>query len=323
LAQVLRHIPKLHSPDVLLGFDTSDDCAVIRIGNGLVLVETVDFFTPVVDEPFDFGRIAANSLSDIPAMGGQPLVALNVVAFPIGDLGPDVLGEILRGGAQVAQEAGCVIAGGHSIDDKEPKYGMAVSAVMREENVITNAAASPGDRLVLTKPLGSGVLTTAIKRGLASKEQRDDVVNVMAALNRSGAEAALEVGVHAMTDVTGFGLLGHLAEMLRAGGTSATLIAHQIPVLDDVAEFARADVYPGGSKANMLYVAQDVEWDTEVGESTRRILCDAQTSGGLLISVAPDRVDSLVAALHSRHALAAAVIGTVTERNSKLLEIAP
>lgn len=149
----MRHIPKLHSPDVLVGFDTSDDCAVIRIGNGLVLVQTVDFFTPVVDEPFDFGRIAAaNSLSDIYAMGGQPLVALNVVAFPVGELGPDVLGEILRGGAQVAQEAGCVIAGGHSIDDKEPKYGMAVSAVMREENVITNAAASPGDRLVLTKP---------------------------------------------------------------------------------------------------------------------------------------------------------------------------
>jgi selenide, water dikinase len=290
----------------------------------LVLVQTVDFFTPVVDEPYDFGRIAAtNSLSDIYAMGGQPLIALNIVAFPMGELGPDVLGEILRGGAHVAQEAGCLIAGGHSIDDREPKYGMVVSAVMPEADVITNSASRAGDRLVLTKPLGSGVLTTAIKRGLATKEQRDRVVEVMTTLNRSGAEAALEVTVHAMTDVTGFGLLGHLAEMLRAGGTSAVLSIDRIPVLDGVAEFAEADVYPGGSKANMLYVAPDVAWDPAVSEGSRRILCDAQTSGGLLISVAPDRAGSLVEALQARHALAAAIIGTVTERRAVLIEVGP
>lgn len=312
------------SPDLLVGFDTSDDAAVLRIGNGLVLVQTVDFFTPIVDEPYDFGRIAAaNSLSDIYAMGGQPLMALNIVGFPIAALGPDVLGEILRGGADVAQEAGCLIAGGHSIDDREPKYGMVVSAVMREEDVVTNAASVPGDRLVLTKPLGSGVLTTAIKRGLATKEQRDRVVEVMATLNRSGAEAARETKAHAMTDVTGFGLLGHLAEMVRAGGTSAVLSAGQIPVLDGTADFVEADVVPGGSNANLAYVERDVDWDPSLSTTWRRILCDAQTSGGLLIAVAPDRADALVEALRARHTLASAVIGTVTERRAALIEVQP
>ncbi len=297
---------------------------MLRIGNGLVLVQTVDFFTPVVDEPYDFGRIAAaNALSDIYAMGGQPLMALNIVAFPMAELGPDVLGEILRGGAAAAAEAGCLIAGGHSIDDREPKYGMVVSAVMAEADVITNAAGAPGDRLVLTKPLGSGVMTTAIKRGLASRQQRDRVVEVMATLNRSAAEAARAASAHAMTDVTGFGLLGHLAEMLRAGGTSAILSASKVPVLDGVAEFVEANVYPGGSKANVEFVAGDVAWHPDVDETRRRILCDAQTSGGLLIAVAPDRAAALVADLNGRHTLAAAVIGTVVERRAALLQVDP
>ena len=297
---------------------------MLRIGNGLVLVQTVDFFTPIVDEPYDFGRIAAaNSLSDIYAMGGQPLVALNIVGFPMAELGPDVLAEILRGGADVVREAGCLIAGGHSIDDKEPKYGMVVSAVMPESEVVTNAAASPGDRLVLTKPLGSGVLTTAIKRGLASQEQRDRVVEVMATLNRSGAEAAREVNVSAMTDVTGFGLLGHLAEMLRAGGTSAVISAQAVPVLEGVAAFVDANVFPDGSKANLLYFGPNIAWDPGVPPAAHRILCDAQTSGGLLIAVPADRVEQLVAALEARRTLAAAVIGTVTERGAALIQVVP
>ncbi|MGH9830942.1 MAG: selenide, water dikinase SelD, partial [Blastocatellia bacterium] len=277
-----------------------------------------------VDEPYDFGRIAAaNSLSDIYAMGGNPLIALNVVAFPIGELSPDVLGEILRGGAHVAQEAGCVIAGGHSVDDREPKYGMVVSAIMPEASVITNAASTPGDRLVLTKPLGSGVLTTAIKQGLATNEQRDRVIKVMTTLNRSGGEAAREVGVRAMTDVTGFGLLGHLAEMLRSGGTSAVVSMGHIPVLAGVADLIEKDVYPGGSKANMVYVAPDVIWDPGLSSVSRLVLCDAQTSGGLLMSVGADRVDALVQALDARHALASAVIGTVTERGEALIRVEP
>jgi selenide, water dikinase len=324
LAQVLRKLPRFDSPDLLVGFDTSDDAAVMRIGNGNVLVQTVDFFTPVVDEPYDFGRIAAaNALSDIYAMGGQPLLALNIVGFPMTELGPDVLGDILRGGSDVAREAGCLIAGGHSIDDKEPKYGMVVSAVMRESDVITNAATTPGDRLVLTKPLGSGVLTTAIKRGLASQAQRDRVVEVMSTLNRAGAEAAREANAHGMTDVTGFGLLGHMAEMLRAGGTSAVVNAGAVPVLDGVARFVEGDVYPGGSKANMAFVGPEVDWAPDVSPVVQRILCDAQTSGGLLIAVAPDRVDELVAGLQARRTLAASIIGTVTERKGALIHVEP
>lgn len=321
---MLRQLPRFTSPDLLVGFDTSDDAAVLRIGNGLVLVQTVDFFTPVVDEPYDFGRIAAaNALSDIYAMGGRPLVALNIVGFPMAELGPDVLAEILRGGADVAREAGCLIAGGHSIDDREPKYGLAVSAVMPESEVRTNAARVPGDLLVLTKPLGSGILSTAIKRGLASREQRDRVVEVMATLNRAGAEAAAEVGVDAITDVTGFGFLGHLAEMLRAGGTSARIRASAVPVLDGVRAFAEADVYPGGSRANQLFLAPDLRWSAEIPEATRRILCDAQTSGGLLMAVPAERAPALVAALQARGALAAAIVGEILPRGEALIEVEP
>lgn len=321
---MLRQTPRFSSPDLLVGFDTSDDACVLRIGGGRVMVQTVDFFTPVVDEPFDFGRIAAaNALSDIYAMGGSPMVALNVVAFPMAELGPDVLAEILRGGAEVAREAGCLIAGGHSIDDREPKYGMVVTAVMDEADVVTNAATAPGDVLVLTKPLGIGILTTAIKRGTATRAQRDEAVAVMTTLNRAGAEAARAVGVTAMTDVTGFGLVGHLLEMLKAGGTGATLRAGAFPVLDGVRALAEAGAVPGGSKANKLHVDPDVGWHDDVDEVTRLVLCDAQTSGGLLIAVPAERADALVAALEARGALAAAVVGEVTAPGERRVRVLP
>ena len=319
---MLRQLPKQDCPDLLVGFNHADDASVMRIGNGMVLVQTLDFFTPVVDDPFDFGRIAAaNALSDIYAMGGQPLMALNIVGWPMADLGPDLLAAVLKGGAAAAAEAGCTVAGGHSIDDKEPKYGMSVSAVMREQDVRSNAGARPGDRLVLTKPLGSGIITTAIKRGEATAAQRVQVTAVMSALNRSGALAAAAVGVHSITDVTGFGLLGHLAEMARASGVSARIYTDKLPLMEGVLALAEAGIAPGGTRANLLFVGPDAQLDDAVSPAWRLVVSDAQTSGGLLMAVAPERLDDLLAALAAHGALAAAVVGEVTAPGQALLQV--
>jgi selenide,water dikinase len=319
---VLRQLPRFDSPSLLVGYDTSDDAAVWRLGDGRVMVQTVDFFTPVVDDPYDFGRIAAaNALSDVYAMGAEPALALNIVGYPMAELGAEVLGEILRGGADKVREAGAVIAGGHSIDDKEPKYGLVVTGFAREEEVRTNAGARAGDVLVLTKPLGSGILATAIKRGLLDEAATRGVVEVMAALNRAGAAAVREVPVDALTDVTGFGLLGHLLEMLRASGAAARLDAAAVPLLEGVVELAGRDVFPGGSAANLAWVEEAVAWDERVAVGVRRALADAQTSGGLLCAVPAERVGALVEALGRHGALCAAVIGEVVEHDGGAVRV--
>ena len=270
-----------------MGFSTNDDAAVYRLTPGLAVVETVDFFPPVVDDPFQFGAIAAaNALSDIYAMGARPLFALNLVGFPDGQ--PlSVLSKILAGGQSKADEAGIPILGGHSVRDPEPKYGMAVTGVVHPKKVLTNAGAKPGDVLLLTKPLGSGIATTAIKRGLASKQLSKRVVGVMSALNRAAGEvfASGKFKVHALTDVTGYGLLGHLLEMMTGAKARAVLDLERIPLISEVAGLAEQGVVPGGTKANLAHVKKKVRFPEGLPEHIQWVLADAQTNGGLLASV--------------------------------------
>ncbi len=307
---------------MLVGHDTRDDAAVYQLSEEQAIVETVDFFTPVVDDPFLFGRIAAaNAFSDIWAMGARPLFALNLVAFPVGKLSMDVLGEILRGGAEVAAEVGAPILGGHSIDDPEPKYGLAVTGIVHPLKVLRNVGARPGDALLLTKPLGSGIATTAIKRGTASPELVDRVVAVMSALNRAAGEVLAASGaVHALTDVTGFGLLGHALEMAEGSGVTLRLHAAAVPVLEGVHALALDDVVPGGSRANLAWVAPHVRYDPGVDQATRFVLADAQTNGGLLAAVPADRAEELQAALASR-GVRAVRVGEVVEAGAARIEV--
>lgn len=282
---------------------------MFRVGSGRALVQTVDFFTPIVDEPYDWGRIAAaNAVSDIYAMGGQPLTALQIVGWPRDDLPFELLGEVLAGGADVMSDAGVTIIGGHSIDDLEPKYGFAVTGFVDPDVMTTNAAAQPGDVLLLTKPLGTGVAATAIKRQQASHSLRDAAVSLMVSLNASAATSMVAAGVRCATDVTGYGLLGHLREVVEASGVSATLDASSVPVLDGIAELVEQGVYPGGSVRNLESVAGMV--DSRVGETMVKILADAQTSGGLLMAVNPAAVDDLVRDL-LRNGEVAAVVGEI------------
>jgi selenide,water dikinase len=310
LGYVISQLPAPVDPDLLVGTNTADDAAVYRLSPDLAIVQTVDFFTPVVDDPYDFGRIsAANSLSDIYAMGATPRLALNIVGFPSGVLPLDYLVEILRGGAEVARLAGVTIAGGHTIDDPEPKYGMAVTGTILPGAQITNATAKPGDLLVLTKPLGTGIIATAIKRGVAEPAVIAAATESMTALNKDASLAALAHGVHAMTDVTGFGLLGHLLEMCRGSGVSAELWAERLPWLPGAAELVREGVVPGGTRRNLEHVAPHTEWEGEFADWERLLIADAQTSGGLLIALPEAHVAALVGELVERGTFAAAVVG--------------
>ncbi len=309
---MLRHLPPIDDARVLVGTSTADDAAVYQISPDLAIVQTVDFFTPVVDEPYVFGAIAAaNSLSDIYAMGARPAFALNIVGFPSTTLSLEILGEILRGGSDKAREAGIHILGGHTIDDPEPKYGLAVTGFIHPDRIVTNAGGQPGDRLVLTKPLGIGIITTGIKRQQVSEATTQRAVEVMAALNAGAAAAMAEVGVHAATDVTGYGLLGHLREMLLGAGLSGTIQLPEVPVLPEAWDLDGRGIVPGGTQRNLAAVRSSVTWDTGLSEIEQLVLADAQTSGGLLIAVAPDKTDALIAALQARGALAAAVVGAL------------
>jgi selenide, water dikinase len=284
---LLAELPRPDDPNVLVGADTADDAAVYRVSDSLAIVSTVDFFTPIVDDPYDFGRIAAtNALSDVYAMGGTPVTALNLVAFPLADLGGDVLREILRGGSEVAAAAGVAVVGGHSIDDPEPKYGMAVTGTVHPDHVIRNSSASAGDALWLTKPVGGGLATTALKRGLASEQLIQETVSVMTMLNRDAAVAAVAAGASAMTDVTGFGLLGHLHELALASGVSVEVEAAAVPAIAGVLDLLGLDEPPiaGGTRRNREWVEEVVDWGPAVPESLRWLLCDAMTSGGLLVA---------------------------------------
>jgi selenide,water dikinase len=305
---VLRHLKPVHHPDVLVGHETRDDAAVFRLSADQAVIETVDFFTPVVDDPYWFGRIAAaNAFSDVWAMGGRPIFALNLVGWPVKTLPMEMLGEVLRGGADAAAEAGAPVLGGHSIDDPEPKYGMAVTGLVHPDRILRNVGARPGDRLLLTKPLGSGIATTAIKRGTASGALLDEVTRLMATLNRAAGEVLAASGaVHALTDVTGFGLLGHLWEMLEGSGVAARLRAERVPVLPGVIELALAGVVPGGSRANLAWVEPHLRYAPGAAVPAI-VLADAQTNGGLLAAVPADRVAGLVAELAAAGVVAAEV----------------
>jgi len=305
-------LPKTEDPALLVGADTLDDAAIYRLTDEIALVQTVDFFTPVVDDPYDFGRIAAaNAFSDVYAMGGRPLTALNIVCFPSDTLPLDHLGRILQGGAQTARLAGATIVGGHTIDDPEPKYGMAVTGIVKPGEQLTNAAAEPGDYLVLTKPLGTGVIATAVKRGGADQSAVIAATESMATLNKDGSEAALAHRLKAITDVTGFGLLGHLGEMCRASGASAEIWFDRLPLLPGAEALAREGVAPGGTRRNLEYAEAWTEFDSEVEPWQRLLAADAQTSGGLLLAVPEAALSGILAHLEARRSLAAAVIGRI------------
>ena len=298
LTQVLRHVLPVEDPNALVGHTTGDDAAVYRIADDRALGVTADFFTPIVDDPYDFGRISAtNALSDIYAMGARPLFVLNLVGFPRTLLGDGILDEILRGGSDVTRAIGVPTLGGHSIDDKEPKYGLVAIGEVHPDRMVTNSGAQVGDVLVLTKPLGSGVIATAIKKGAADEDVIANAVQVMTTLNQSAAETMVSAGVKAATDITGFGLLGHLRGMMNASATSATLQAASIPILPGARELATAGHIPGGTLRNLEDLAPDLNFADSIDETSRTLMVDAQTSGGLLMCVPQDRLPALLTSL--------------------------
>jgi selenide,water dikinase len=319
LAQVLRHLPPVLDAQALVGAALADDAAVYQLNPDLALVATVDYITPVVDDPFVWGGIAAaNALSDVYAMGATPILALNLVNFPRDTLPLSVLEQVIQGGAAKVAEAGVAILGGHSVDDPEPKYGLVALGTVHPNKVMRNVGARPGDALVLTKPLGIGILTTAIKRSLASEATTAAAVEIMSTLNRAAGEAMLRAGsgVHAATDVTGFGLLGHLSEMLGDGTVGARVALDSVPVLAEAWSFAEDEVVPGGSRRNLASIESFMDWSERITPMQQLVLADAQTSGGLLIAVPEERQERLLAALNGAKALAAAVIGRVTGEDS-------
>jgi selenide,water dikinase len=302
LFPVVRGLAHTHDPAVLVGPQTADDAGVYRLRDDLVLIQTVDFFTPIVDDPYDFGRIAAtNALSDVYAMGGTPITALNLVAFSLEQLGAEVLREILRGGDEVTAAAGVAIVGGHSIDDREPKYGLAVTGTAHPDEIVSNATGRPGDALVLTKPLGAGAVSTAVKRGLADGRLMGRAVEVMLELNRDAAAAARRAGAHAMTDVTGFGLLGHLHEMASASGLAAEVTARAVPAIDGALELlAGEEAVSGGARANARYAEAFASFERSVDPPARRLVTDPMTSGGLLVALPAERAAELAGAIVGR-----------------------
>jgi selenide, water dikinase len=318
LRQVLPQLPILLDRNVLVSSKTFDDAGVYRLDRHRALVQTVDFFTPIVDDPFSYGQIAAaNSLSDIFAMGGRPLTALNIVGFPADLVPPRVVSAILRGGLAKAAEVGCVIIGGHSIRNPEPIYGLAVTGLVDVRRVTTNANACPGDLLVLTKPLGTGIATTAIKRGIASRTLRRNVVALMSKINTVGAELAELRLVRAATDITGYGLIGHLVSLCRASRVSADINPAAVPMIsDEIADLIEQGCIPGGSRENLVGTTVAVDWAST--EETRRILLtDAQTSGGLLLCVAEAKLESVLSILRKARIPSAAVIGKIVPRRRR------
>ena len=300
-----------------------------KLTDDIAIVQTCDFFTPILDDPYEFGQVAAaNSLSDVYAMGGKPLIAMNIVCYPC-SLGMEALREILRGGAEKVWESGALLVGGHSVDDREPKYGLSVTGIVHPDRVVLNSGALPGDVIVLTKPLGTGIVSTALMADLADSQAQRRLYQVMSALNDKASQAMLEVGAHACTDITGFGFLGHLMEMAEASGVSLEVHAGQIPVIEGALEYAQMGLIPGGLRRNQDFLAGKVE-ATDVDQSVLEVMFDPQTSGGLLIAVAPDRADDLVGRLraaaadgngeHDRDAavsLTASVVGRAVSAGSE------
>ena len=324
MTQVLRQLEPWKHPDLLVGTDTYDDAGVFRIRDDLALVQTTDFFAPLVDDPYAFGRLAAtNALSDVYAMGGEPLTALNLVAFPDKVLPLDILVEILRGGADAVREAGAVIVGGHSIRDDEIKYGLAVTGGIHPKHILKNSGARPGDRLVLTKPLGTGVLCSAAKAGKITEADLAEAIASMCALNRPGRDAALTVGVNACTDVTGFGLVGHAFEMADGANVTITLEASKVPLLGRALDLARAGVTTRAAQTARDYLGPRLAVDPAVEDPLADLLANAETSGGLLLSVPAERCDALVKELRSEGARCAAVVGRVDPPDGPRIKVVP
>jgi len=300
-------------PDLLVGLEAADDAGVFRITPEIALIQTVDFFTPIVNDPYQFGQIAAaNALSDVYAMGGRPLTAMNIACFPLQTTPADVLKEILRGGMDKVHEAGALLVGGHSVEDQEMKYGLAVTGIVHPDRILTKAGAQKGDLLVLTKPLGTGIIATALKGRLASREAEEAVIKVMSELNAAAAAALEGLEVHAVTDITGFGLLGHGLEMAAASRVELTLYAGRVPVLSWAREYASMGLVPAGSHANRRFCENHLQIDAQVGQVEVDLLSDAQTSGGLFIAIAPQHGETLMRRLQERGVEDAAVIGEVT-----------
>jgi selenide,water dikinase len=323
LGQILKHLPHFSDPNVLVGTEHRDDAAVYRLDNEKALVCTTDFFTPIVDDPYDFGRIAAsNALSDIYAMGARPLMALNLVGFPARDLPMEILGKIIEGGAAAVKEAGAVLLGGHSIDDKEPKYGLAVVGLVNPNQFLTNSGGQEGDVLILTKPLGTGIIANGIKKGLATDEEIATVTHVMSTLNRSASEVFVKhrEKVNALTDVTGFGLFGHLTEIIKGAGLSATIKSNSVPMMEGAIRLSNEGLIPGGTRANLKSVLGHTTFfdGLENNELRQLQLADAQTSGGLLACVSPEIAPQIVAELQEVGTLAAAVIGTLVKGDPEI-----
>lgn len=324
LAGILETLPKFYDPNLLVGIETSDDGAIYKVSEELALIQTLDFFTPVVDDPYIFGQVAAaNALSDIYAMGGEPKIALNIVAWP-NCVNPKFLGEILRGGADKVKEAGAVLAGGHSIQDNEPKYGLSVTGFVHPDRIFKNCGAQVGDVLILTKPLGTGIVNTAVKAELASETARQEVIRVMTALNKKAKQIIERYEIHSCTDVTGFGLAGHSMEMAEGSEVTVEIWTDQLPIQSEALEYARMGLVPAGAYRNRSYTQDRMEIQGEVPEELQDVFFDPQTSGGLLISVSPETAEKILHEFEENSMETAyGVIGQVREAEScrvRLLE---
>lgn len=308
-------------PELLVGHETSDDAGVYKLTDSIALIQTIDYFTPIVDDPYMFGQIAAaNALSDVYAMGGEPKTVLNIVGYPVKKLGPDLLAEILRGASDKVKEAGAVTVGGHSIDDQEPKFGLSVTGLAHPDHIWKNVGAVPGDALVISKPIGVGIMTTGIKRGVVTAEQEQEVTETMALLNKSAADALKDFTPHAVTDVTGFGLLGHGSEIARGSDVSFEISLAKVPVLEGTYELCAKGIVPGGSKSNHKWLVEDVAYE-DISPEEQIVLCDAITSGGLLVSLPEHEAEHYVQALKEQGLTHAAIIGKVTEKKDRLIYV--
>lgn len=321
LANALTAIPKMYDENLIVGLETSDDAAVYKITDDKAIILTLDFFTPVVDDPYTFGKIAAaNSLSDIYAMGGEPTVAMNIVCFPkCEDM--NILKEIMRGGAEKVIESGAILVGGHTVDDNEPKYGLSVTGIVHPEKVRANAHVKEGDVLILTKPIGTGIVNTAIKAELASEEDYNEAVLVMEYLNKYPAMALKNIDVNGVTDVTGFGLVGHTIEMAEGSDVTIELYANKVPMLRRAKEFADMGIIPGGAYGNMEYFGKRVHTEFDVQQNLIDVMYDPQTSGGLLISVEEEKSEELIGELKKNKSLCYEIIGRAIKKGDKSVKI--
>ena len=323
MGRALAGLPETQDPNLLVGFNLADDAGVYRINETQALVQTVDFFTPIVDDPYTFGAIAAaNALIDVYAMGGRPLTALNIAGFPTGELEPEILNQILLGGQSKVEEANCTLVGGHTVQDRELKYGLAITGLVHPDRIYTNAGAHPGDRLILTKKLGTGLIANAFKADQITEADLEEAVESMLTLNKAAAETLPDFAVHACTDVTGFGLLGHAAEMAQGSQVGLVFHANQVPALKLGLELA-AHGLEGGSRDNQIFLEPAVTIEDGVDPAQANLLFDAQTSGGLLISVSADDAEALLQSLHQNGVASAALIGEATQENPGHLLIKP